>query len=85
MNPSIIVLVKPFANLDYPSRVSIQKLLEKDVIEKGKPLIFTSHSRKLIQEWADYVLFLDKGQVLYSGSVDGLENIPEAEEYLGPF
>ncbi len=84
MDPAIIVLDEPFANLDYPSRKSLQKLLEKDVIEEGKTLVFTSHSRKLIQEWADEVLFLDKGKKLYSGRAEELSKINQTEQFLGP-
>ncbi|MHA1303688.1 MAG: energy-coupling factor ABC transporter ATP-binding protein [Candidatus Heimdallarchaeaceae archaeon] len=84
MNPSIIVLDEPFANLDYPSRKSLQELLEKDVIEQGKTLIFTSHSRHLIENWSDSALFLDKGRMIYAGNSQGLEDLSETELYLGP-
>jgi len=84
MDPSIIVLDEPFSNLDYPSRTSLRKLLEKEVINKGKTIIFASHSRRLIHEWADYALFLDGGRLLYSGETKGLVDLPQAEIYLGP-
>ena len=83
MDPAIIVLDEPFANLDYPSRRSLQDLLEKDVIDKGKTLVFTSHSRKLIQEWADHVLFLEKGKKVYSGKASNLSSVQEADDFLG--
>ncbi|MFW9923333.1 MAG: energy-coupling factor ABC transporter ATP-binding protein [Candidatus Thorarchaeota archaeon] len=84
MDPAIIVLDEPFSNLDYPSRVSLRELLEREVIEKGKTILFASHSRKLIHEWADYVFFLDEGKILYSGETKGLVDIPLVEKYLGP-
>ncbi|MHA1224022.1 MAG: energy-coupling factor ABC transporter ATP-binding protein, partial [Candidatus Heimdallarchaeaceae archaeon] len=84
MDPAIIALDEPFANLDYPSRKSIQDLLEKDVLEKGKTLIFTTHSRKLIEEWADDVLFLEKGKKVYSGKPSGLKDLPDTLDLLGP-
>ncbi|MHA1667982.1 MAG: energy-coupling factor ABC transporter ATP-binding protein [Candidatus Heimdallarchaeaceae archaeon] len=84
MDPAIIALDEPFANLDYPSRKSIQDLLEKDVLEKGKTLIFTTHSRKLIEEWADDVLFLEKGKKVYSGKPSRLKDLPDTIDLLGP-
>lgn len=84
MDPSVIILDEPFSNLDYPTRTSLQKLLEDSVIKKGKTIIFTTHYRKLINEWADCVLFLDAGKILYHGSVKDLSIIKEADVFLGP-
>ena len=84
MDPAIIVMDEPFANLDYPSHKALQEFLEKEVIERGKTLVFTSHSRKLIEEWADSVLFLEKGRKIYSGEVKRLSTLKETKLYLGP-
>jgi cobalt/nickel transport system ATP-binding protein len=84
MDPSIIVLDEPFSNLDYPSRTSLQDLLEREVISKNKTILFASHSRKLINDWADFALFLHEGRLLYSGEPNGLVNLPETEKFLGP-
>ncbi|UJG44511.1 MAG: energy-coupling factor ABC transporter ATP-binding protein [Candidatus Heimdallarchaeum endolithica] len=85
MDPAIIILDEPFANIDYPTRRSLQRILEKDVIEKGKTLIFTSHSRLLIENWSDNVLFLNKGVKLFVGSSSKLSDFPETEKFLGKF
>lgn len=84
MDPAIIVLDEPFSNLDYPSKSSLKELLETKVIQKGKTIIFASHNRKLIDEWADMALFLDKGEIIYSDIAKGLVNIELADKYLGP-
>ncbi len=85
MDPPIIALDEPFANLDYPTQKSLQTILEKDVIKKGKTLIFTSHSRQLIQEWSDKMLFLDKGEIVYFGPSSNLSQVENIDEYLGPY
>ncbi|NPD87618.1 MAG: ABC transporter ATP-binding protein [Asgard group archaeon] len=85
MDPSIIILDEPFSNLDYPTRTSLKKLLENSVLKRGKTIIFTTHYRKLINEWADSVLFLDAGKILYHGNVEDLSIIDEADRFLGPF
>ncbi|NHJ84055.1 MAG: ABC transporter ATP-binding protein [Asgard group archaeon] len=84
MEPSIIVLDEPFSNLDYPSKSSLKEILEEQVIKKGKTVIFASHSRHLIDEWADQALFLDGGKLIYNDSAKGLNKFPLAEHYLGP-
>jgi len=84
MDPAIIILDEPFSNLDYPSKVSLQDLLEKNVVQQGKTVIFASHNRQLIDSWADYALFLDEGKLIYKDNVSGLTAIPQAEKYLGP-
>ncbi|NHJ49297.1 MAG: ABC transporter ATP-binding protein [Asgard group archaeon] len=84
MDPSIIVMDEPFSNLDYPSKVKLQEILENNVINRGKTVIFAEHNRKLIHEWGNYALFLDKGQLIYFDDVKGLINLPQTEKYLGP-
>lgn len=84
MEPSIIVLDEPFSNLDYPTKSSLKEILEEQVIKKGKTVIFASHSRHLIDEWADQALFLDGGKLIYNDSAKGLNKFPLAEHYLGP-
>ena len=84
MEPSIIVLDEPFSNLDYPSKSALRELLEEKVVKKGKTVIFASHSRRLIHDWADLVLFIDDGKLIYSGPPEGMNALPLAEKYLGP-
>ena len=84
MDPSIMVLDEPFTNLDYPTRTSLQELLENSVIKSGKTIIFTTHYRNLIEEWANCVIFLDNGRIIYHGKVEGLSKIQKADQFLGP-
>jgi cobalt/nickel transport system ATP-binding protein len=84
MDPSIIVMDEPFSNLDYPSKIKLQKILENNVINRGKTVIFAEHDRKLIDEWGDFALFLNEGELIYSDDVKGLVKLPESEKYLGP-
>ncbi|NHJ86738.1 MAG: ABC transporter ATP-binding protein, partial [Asgard group archaeon] len=74
MDPAIIILDEPFSNLDYPSKKSLQELLEKNVVQQGKTVIFASHNRQIIDSWADYVLFLDDGKLIYKDSILGLDS-----------
>lgn len=84
MDPSIIVMDEPFSNLDYPSKIKLQEILENNVINRGKTVIFAEHDRKLINDWGDYALFLDKGELIYSDSTKKLSSHPLTEKYLGP-
>jgi cobalt/nickel transport system ATP-binding protein len=84
MDPSIIVMDEPFSNLDYPSKVKLQEILENNIINKGKTVIFAEHDRKLINDWGDYALFLDNGELIYSDTTKNLSSHPLADKYLGP-
>ena len=40
MDPAIIAFDEPFANLDWPTSVSLQELLEQAVLKRGKTIIY---------------------------------------------
>jgi len=84
MDPKIIVLDEPFSNLDYPSKKALKEILEKLVRNKKKTIIFATHNRKLIEEWADYALFLDDGRLISFNESQKMAEVPETEELLGP-
>lgn len=84
MDPPIIVLDEPYSNLDYPSKESLRILLDREITNKGKTILFATHSRKLINEWADYVLFLEHGRLVFCGEVKNLESFHLTNKYLGP-
>ena len=84
MDPVIIVFDEPFANLDWPTSVSLQKLLEESVIKRNKTIIFTSHSRFLVQTWSDELLLLNRGKMEFCGTPTELKSNQLADSLLGP-
>jgi len=84
MDPAIIVFDEPFANLDWPTSITLQKLLEDSVLKRGKTIIFASHSRYLVQSWSDEILLLNKGKIEFYGKTEELKKYSKANEILGP-
>lgn len=75
-DPDLIFLDEPTAALD--------PLMTKEVLsaigelkEKGKEFIFVTHEIEFLREFADYIIFMDKGIVIEHGPVDILEH-PES-------
>lgn len=66
LNPSILLLDEPTANLDIMTRKEISKMLEhvKDIVETT---VIATHDMQLVAEWADRIIVLDKGYVQADG------------------
>lgn len=66
LNPSVLLLDEPTANLDIATRKEIMRTLErlKDVVETA---IIATHDMQLVSEWADRIIVLSKGQVMMDG------------------
>jgi len=68
MNPKLLLLDEPFANLDLPSTIAFMRLLTQIVMDKNVTLIFTSHDYSLIESWSDNMLVLNGGHNIYFGN-----------------
>lgn len=62
MDPEIIVLDEPTANLDPKSRRDLVGVI-RDLKERGKTIVISTHDVSLVPELADRVYVLDKGIV----------------------
>lgn len=68
MNPELLLLDEPFANLDLPSTIALMRLLTQIVIGKNVTLIFSSHDCNLIENWSDNMLVLNRGHNIFFGN-----------------
>lgn len=84
MDPEILILDEPFANLDYPSKKKLLEILEANFIQKGKTIIFSTHTRSVIESWSNKVLLLENGKLTFDGPTEKLKEIEYIEEVLGP-
>ena len=75
-NPKLLVLDEPINGLD---PLGIQKLrrLIRSFPEKGITVIISSHILSEIQQTADYIGIIAKGELKYSGRVEEGENLEE--------
>lgn len=73
MNPSIILLDEPTANLDIATRKQITKLIHK-LKDKVEAVIIATHDMQLVAEWANRIIVLKDGQVLHDGTRESVFN-----------
>ena len=73
MNPSVILLDEPTANLDIATRKHITNLINqlKDHVEA---VIVATHDMQLVAEWANRIIVLKDGGVLHDGTRESVFN-----------
>lgn len=81
LNPEILLLDEPTANLDIATRREIRKTLE-EMKEITETVLIATHDMQLVCEWADRIVVLCRGEVIADGSRDEIfgnrEKIQEA-------
>ena len=71
-DPDIIILDEPFSGLD-PVNASLLKDLVKDLIEKGKLVLFSSHQMNYIEDFCNEILILNGGKIVLSGAIKDIK------------
>jgi len=67
LNPNVLILDEPMANIDPISKVEITELLE-NYLKQGNTIIYSTNQTDELDRIADYLLFLEKGKVILDGS-----------------
>ena len=82
MSPSILLLDEPFANLDYPSTLTVIRML--DLLKaRGMTVIIVSHEAEKFLAHTDRTLILEKGRVKVEGkSYEMMDALRENGIYL---
>ncbi|MHA2354758.1 MAG: energy-coupling factor ABC transporter ATP-binding protein, partial [Candidatus Thorarchaeota archaeon] len=68
MHPSILILDEPFAGLDFSMISSIVDII-KNLRQEGISILYTTHNRFFLENWADTVAVIDQGRIVFDGSV----------------
>ncbi len=71
MEPQVLVLDEPFANLDYPSVLQVIRTLLK-LHETGHTIILVSHEAEKILAYTDQTILLEQGKVVADGKAKDL-------------
>ena len=71
-DPDIVVLDEPFSGLD-PVNAMLLKSVVRELIEKGKIVLFSSHQMNYIEEFCDTIAILKEGRVAVSGDISALK------------
>jgi polar amino acid transport system ATP-binding protein len=79
LDPEIVFLDEPTASLD---PVLTHEVLQavKEFKASGKNFIFVTHILSFVRDFADYVIFMDQGQIIEHGPVAFLDN-PETDAF----
>jgi ABC-2 type transport system ATP-binding protein len=67
-----LILDEPTSGLDALSREELLMILHNYVLEEDKSVLFSSHITGDIEKIADYVTFMNEGEIVYTGTRDEL-------------
>lgn len=67
-DPDIIILDEPFSGLD-PVNAMLLKDLVRELIAKGRIVLFSSHQMNYIEEFCDDIAILNGGKIVLSGDI----------------
>ncbi|MFA5542439.1 MAG: ABC transporter ATP-binding protein [Bacilli bacterium] len=79
--PKLIILDEPTVAVDPQSR---NKILEgiKKLNEDGATIIYTTHYMEEVERLCDYIMIMDKGQVIAEGTKEHLKSLIEIGEKI---
>ncbi|MFX1375698.1 MAG: energy-coupling factor ABC transporter ATP-binding protein [Promethearchaeota archaeon] len=85
MKPKLLILDEPFANLDFTSIYNHLKILEKLRKDNNITILFTTHNLFFVENWADKILLLHDGKIIYEDIPSkGLKN-SSVKQILGSY
>ena len=84
MEPDVILMDEPFANLDYPSTLTVIRSL-LDLHEKGFTILVVSHEAEKFLSHADRLIVMSHGRVVVDGTAcDEYHRLVENDIYIPP-
>ncbi|HBK42746.1 MULTISPECIES: ATP-binding cassette domain-containing protein [unclassified Polynucleobacter] len=82
--PNLVLLDEPTANLDPNTTEQVEEIIRQFKLH-GSDVIFTSHQLAQVQRLAEYIIFIDQGQIKEKGPVGPFFANPQtqaAKRYL---
>ena len=82
--PNLVLLDEPTANLDPNTTDQVEEIIRQFKIQ-GSDVIFTSHQLAQVQRLAEYIVFIDQGEIKEKGPVGPFFSDPQtqaAKRYL---
>lgn len=71
-SPELVILDEPTIGLDVLSKQRLREFLRTERAERGTTLLLTTHDMDDIERLCDRVLVVDRGTLVYDGSLTGL-------------
>ena len=81
MNPEIILFDEPTSALD-PEMVGEVLELIMSISKKGITMLIVSHEMNFVKDFADRILFIDKGKISFDGNVEEMYNNKDNERLI---
>ncbi len=82
--PNLAILDEPTANLDPNTTEQVEEIIRQFKLQ-GSDVIFTSHQLAQVQRLAEYIIFIDQGEIKEKGPVGPFFSNPQtqaAKRYL---
>lgn len=82
--PNLVLLDEPTANLDPNTTEQVEQII-RQFKQQGSDVIFTSHQLAQVQRIAEYIIFIDEGELKEKGPVGPFFSDPQtaaAKRYL---
>lgn len=73
-HPSLLLADEPTSSLDPKTSVEIMELLKRVGVNQGIPVIVNMHDVELARRFADRIVGMSGGHVVYDGNADGLSD-----------
>lgn len=81
-NPSILFLDEPTIGLDVTMQKRIRDFLEEHNRSQGTTILLTSHNMDDVKSLCKRLIIIDKGSVVFDGSIDRLYEKYAREKYI---
>lgn len=79
--PKILILDEPLTGLD-PQASRLLKDSMKEHVEKGNTVLFSTHVLEVAEKLCDEILVINKGHIIYQGTLESLKNKYSESESL---
>ena len=75
--PELLLMDEPLASLDAPLKARVLAYLERIVVEWKIPTLFVTHGQAEVRRLADWVVVVEQGRVVATGTPDDALSRPE--------
>lgn len=80
-NPPVWILDEPLTGLDPKSAFALKEMM-KEHAAQGKTVLFSTHVLEVAERLCDQIAIINKGELVYSGTLDSLKQKYEEGESL---
>ncbi len=78
-DPKLLILDEPTNGLDPNGIIEIRQLIRKLVEEQGKTVFISSHLLSEIEKMATHIGIINRGKLLFQGTIEELHNISKKQ------